>query len=188
MASFVRDSTWQLEVGLVEPYRDRSRRNDQNPVCSEPNDDTFCGMDSALPPVLQTPLSPTVGLLLESRIPARIAWVAQDNTPRVLPIWFVWTGTELVVVTFEGAKKLHDLTDGTVVAVTIDTDDFPYRSLKLRGTVTAQPTSGIADRYKEAAVRYLGEDMAQKWLSFLCLLYTSPSPRDQRGSRMPSSA
>ena len=25
-------------------------------------------------------------------------------------------------------------------------------------------------------------------LSFLCLLYTSPSPRDQRGSRMPSSA
>ena len=28
------------------------------------------------------------------------------------------------------------------------------------------------------------------WLAFLslCLLYTSPSPRDQRGSRMPSSA
>ena len=24
--------------------------------------------------------------------------------------------------------------------------------------------------------------------AFLCLLYTSPSPRDQRGSRMPSSA
>ncbi len=124
-------------------------------------------MDSALPSVLQTPLSPTVGLLLESRIPARIAWVAQDHTPRVLPIWFVWTGTELVVVTFEGAKKLHDLPDGTVVAVTIDTDDFPYRSLKLRGTITAQQTSGIADRYKQAAVRYLGEDMAQKWLRFL---------------------
>ena len=25
-------------------------------------------------------------------------------------------------------------------------------------------------------------------IDFLCLLYTSPSPRDQRGSRMPSSA
>ena len=24
--------------------------------------------------------------------------------------------------------------------------------------------------------------------SYVCLLYTSPSPRDQRGSRMPSSA
>ena len=26
------------------------------------------------------------------------------------------------------------------------------------------------------------------WESLNCLLYTSPSPRDQRGSRMPSSA
>ena len=26
------------------------------------------------------------------------------------------------------------------------------------------------------------------WLRHVCLLYTSPSPRDQRGSRMPSSA
>ena len=26
------------------------------------------------------------------------------------------------------------------------------------------------------------------WLGYTCLLYTSPSPRDQRGSRMPSSA
>ena len=30
-------------------------------------------------------------------------------------------------------------------------------------------------------------DIFYKW-SKACLLYTSPSPRDQRGSRMPSSA
>ena len=30
--------------------------------------------------------------------------------------------------------------------------------------------------------------MAEKSLPATCLLYTSPSPRDQRGSRMPSSA
>ena len=42
----------------------------------------------------------------------------------------------------------------------------------------------------------LGENVKQSnWPSFsrfpqtrICLLYTSPSPRDQRGSRMPSSA
>ena len=28
----------------------------------------------------------------------------------------------------------------------------------------------------------------KKFVSHICLLYTSPSPRDQRGSRMPSSA
>ena len=34
-----------------------------------------------------------------------------------------------------------------------------------------------------AAVSIVGAELSQ-----LCLLYTSPSPRDQRGSRMPSSA
>ena len=29
---------------------------------------------------------------------------------------------------------------------------------------------------------------SHNWKVYLCLLYTSPSPRDQRGSRMPSSA
>ena len=32
------------------------------------------------------------------------------------------------------------------------------------------------------------EGLAHLMLATLCLLYTSPSPRDQRGSRMPSSA
>ena len=36
----------------------------------------------------------------------------------------------------------------------------------------------------EVAVMDLGATI----VSVLCLLYTSPSPRDQRGSRMPSSA
>ena len=35
--------------------------------------------------------------------------------------------------------------------------------------------------------RYLPDDIAVQW-AHPCLLYTSPSPRDQRGSRMPSSA
>ena len=34
----------------------------------------------------------------------------------------------------------------------------------------------------------LGEAVPETFLDQLCLLYTSPSPRDQRGSRMPSSA
>ena len=33
-----------------------------------------------------------------------------------------------------------------------------------------------------------GEQGRPYWVTYTCLLYTSPSPRDQRGSRMPSSA
>ena len=43
------------------------------------------------------------------------------------------------------------------------------------GTDTANPTKF----YKEE-INHMGSEA--------CLLYTSPSPRDQRGSRMPSSA
>ena len=34
--------------------------------------------------------------LLASTVPARLAYVAADGTPRVLPTWFHWTGEELV--------------------------------------------------------------------------------------------
>ena len=40
--------------------------------------------------------------------------------------------------------------------------------------------------YKETAEKY-GTSYSQVY-QWVCLLYTSPSPRDQRGSRMPSSA
>ena len=50
----------------------------------------------------------------------------------------------------------------------------------------------VADNWGE----YYYRDVDDKWASLdregpfpqTCLLYTSPSPRDQRGSRMPSSA
>ena len=43
------------------------------------------------------------------------------------------------------------------------------------------------ERNQEARENYIKDLMADPYLN-ICLLYTSPSPRDQRGSRMPSSA
>ena len=46
--------------------------------------------------------------------------------------------------------------------------------------------------YTQLGVEVYGGALLHTWLdrdlSIACLLYTSPSPRDQRGSRMPSSA
>ena len=41
---------------------------------------------------------------------------------------------------------------------------------------------------KGSELKSLREGQCQLKDSYICLLYTSPSPRDQRGSRMPSSA
>ena len=51
------------------------------------------------------------------------------------------------------------------------------------GTITVTPDTGYAG---DIDVPYTIEDQDSAGDS--CLLYTSPSPRDQRGSRMPSSA
>ena len=43
--------------------------------------------------------------LLRSTIPARLAYIWLDGTPRVVPIWFHWTGREFVLGTpAEGAQ------------------------------------------------------------------------------------
>lgn len=123
--------------------------------------------EKSLPALLQPPLDPMVAELLHSTIPARIAWVAPDGSPRVVPIWFLWTGSALAMTTFARSVKLGHLSNGDRLAVTIDTDIFPYRSLKLRGTVTLRPVQGLADEYRQAAARYLGADLSDEWLTFL---------------------
>lgn len=124
-------------------------------------------MTSPLPLVLTAPLSPNVALLLGSRIPARLAWSGNGGLPRVVPIWFHWAGERLVMATFAGSRKLAEIVDGSVVAVTIDTDTFPYRHLKMRGPVTLEPVDGLADDYRIAAERYLGSELAESWCNNL---------------------
>jgi hypothetical protein len=38
--------------------------------------------------------------VLKSTIPARLAYIAKDGTPRVIPTWFHWNGSETVMATF----------------------------------------------------------------------------------------
>ena len=122
-----------------------------------------------LPPALDAAVhDPLLTLLLESRIPARIAWVAADGTPRLAPMWFSWTGSEVVVSAFAGARKLADLVPPAPVAVSIDTEAFPYRSIAIRGVVTdLSPVPGLTPDYEAAAARYLGDQVGRRWCEAL---------------------
>ena len=44
--------------------------------------------------------------LLRSTIPARLAYTWPDGTPRVVPIWFHWTGEEVIVASPADAPKV----------------------------------------------------------------------------------
>jgi len=69
--------------------------------------------------------------LLNSTIPARIAYVANDGTPRITPTWFHWNGSEVVMATFGAGPNVRPapgrpaaLRANPNVAITIDTEAF----------------------------------------------------------------
>lgn len=106
--------------------------------------------------------------LLESRIPARFAYVWMDGTPRVIPIWFLWNGREFVMATPPKAPKLKALAKNPKVSITIDDGSFPYKVLLVRGTAQLDTVEGIVPEYAAAAERYFGRERGQAWIKQLC--------------------
>jgi hypothetical protein len=96
--------------------------------------------------------------LLASTELARFAYVASDGTPRVLPMFFHWTGDELVFATFGGAKKIAALRHRPAVAITIDSAGLPPEALLVRGPVTVTEVDGIVPEYVLAQYRYTGPE------------------------------
>jgi hypothetical protein len=112
--------------------------------------------------------------LLASTMPARVAYIAKDGTPRVMSSWFHWTGDELVMPTFiraphvtRPARRLAALRTSPAVAVTIDTDTEPPEVLLLRGRVTIAEVEGIVPEYAVEARRRLPEEAAEQLLGMI---------------------
>jgi len=114
--------------------------------------------------LLQHPVSVE---LLQSRIPARLAYVWMDGTPRVIPIWFHWNGREFVMGTPPKAPKLRALAKNPKVSFTIDDNSFPHKVLLVRGTAHLHTVEGIVLKYAAAAERYFGSEQGQAWITHL---------------------
>jgi PPOX class probable F420-dependent enzyme len=102
--------------------------------------------------------------LLCSKIPARLAYVWPDGTPRVVPVWFHWNGSEFVITTPPKAPKLRALRVNSKVALTIDDNTFPHKVLMVRGTATLEEVEGVVPEYELAAYRYFGEAQGKVWV------------------------
>ncbi len=103
---------------------------------------------------------PVAQQLLHAPFPAHLAYIWTDGTPRLVPISFTWTGTELVAGTFDKAPKLKALKDGDTVAVTIDSYPPQMRALYIRGIVHLSPYDGILPEWAMAGERMMGKEGA----------------------------
>ncbi len=98
--------------------------------------------------------------ILRTATLARLAYDGLDDTPRVIPIGFLWTGQAVVVATHPTAPKFAALRARPRVAMTIDTPS-PARSLLLRGDAEIEVLDGVVPEYLEAAAKSMeGEELA----------------------------
>ena len=117
---------------------------------------------------VQLLMDPVAQALLASRQPAHLAYNWSDGTPRVVPIWFTWTGRTLVFGTPPKAPKLKALGQRADVAVTIDdAGAWPYKALLVRGTADVELLDDVVPEYAEAATRYFGPEQGAAWLGQL---------------------
>ena len=106
---------------------------------------------------------PAAKRLLGSTQVAHLAYTWRDGTPRCTPIWFHWNGSEVVMAGPPMAPKVLALDEGAPVAVTIDSAEWPYEALLLRGPVQIDDVEGVAPEYREAAHRYFGDEQGEAW-------------------------
>jgi hypothetical protein len=112
--------------------------------------------------LLQDPVAQT---LLASRHPARLAYTWTDGSPRVVPMWFHWDGENVVFGGPPAAPKFQALRQDPRVAITIDQgDQFPYKTLLLRGRAVIDEVEGLSAEYSDSALRYLGAETGAGWL------------------------
>jgi hypothetical protein len=104
---------------------------------------------------------------------ARLAFVAKDGTPRVIPIGIFWNGTEIVMCTSHNARKLKALARQPAVALTIDTEVHPPSVLLLRGEAELDPRDDIPDEYYQASGSYeMSPEQREEWEAGVKAMYT----------------
>ena len=91
--------------------------------------------------------------LLKNGALMRLAYNGHDGTPRVIPIGFLWNGTEVVFCTVDTSPKVGAIRSNPDVALTIDVGATPAeaQSLLIRGPARVEIVEGVPSEYIDAA-------------------------------------
>lgn len=118
--------------------------------------------------VMEKPISQE---LLGSSIPARFSYVGLDGDPRVVPIGFLWNGSQILMFTLPKSAKVRALQHNPRVAITIDTESFPPHVLLIRGAASVELVDGVPDDYLEASRKLVPADQFDAWEAGVRTLY-----------------
>lgn len=102
-----------------------------------------------------------VDIFLESKLNLQIGTIDDDGDPNIQPVWFDYDREKekLLIITPKVAKKIKNLRSKPIVYFSIDDENFPYKGVKGKGTVTI-----IEDPKRTVP---LGEKINMKYLGTL---------------------
>ncbi len=103
---------------------------------------------------------------------AQLAYVWNDGTPRVVPVWFNWNGSEIVLGSPPTSPKVNALRQNPAVALTINSTDWPYDVLLIRGNAEVEMVDGVVPEYAESAKRYFGAEQGSVWTGQVDQMFT----------------
>src|SRR5262245_53506851 len=99
---------------------------------------------------------------------ARIGTIDDDGMPRVLPLWFIVEGDDLLFTPRSLAIIWRNIQRDPRVGISIDEDEPPWRKVTLQGPlrVVHQPGDDDAwrDIYRRIAKRYVADNAADAYV------------------------
>lgn len=127
--------------------------------------------------------------LTETKIPLRLAFSAADATPRVLPLWFVYSEDRIWCAMQRSSFSARCLAGNSACGFDVSVEQPPYRGV--RGTAIATLVADQGEAVLEKCIaKYLGDSdpKLSKWLLsraqeevVFCLELRSVSSWDFRG-------
>src|SRR6266849_1021954 len=102
--------------------------------------------------------------LLEGTRTGKLATVAKDGRPHVVPVWFVLDGDTVVVMTGENTAKAKHMARDPRVALCVDDQQAPYSYLMVEGTAATAPNPHeMLEWSTRIAERYMGKALAESF-------------------------
>jgi PPOX class probable F420-dependent enzyme len=105
----------------------------------------------------------------------RIVWLVTVDgagTPQPSPVWFYWTGNDIVIYSQRNTPKLHNIARNARVAVHFDGDEYGNNIVIMTGTATVDESIPPANEIPAYLAKYLdgiesqgmtGESFAQEY-------------------------
>lgn len=101
-------------------------------------------------------LSNELKSFLEEAHLAHFVTLMKSGAPQVTPVWVDHDGTHVLINTAEGRQKPLNLARDKRVALSVATEEAPYRYVTIRGKVVEVTTDGAWDHICKMNQKYNG--------------------------------